>query len=164
VEDHKENTMTRSIDLSVNLVHSAEHCAGPLRTLDRATLLILEQRYKKFLALAHAHPALSLVPTGDIDEMWHLHMLHPRAYAHDCMALFGGIVDHHPDFVNAGDAARDFLDDCFAATEAMWARTYGESYMLTALGDGDVAAPAVGGAYCARTAAPAARALALLDA
>lgn len=159
-----ENTMKRSIDLSVNLVQSAENCSGPLRGLERATLGTLEQRYKQFLALAHQHPALTLAPTGDIDEMWHLHMLHPRAYVNDCMALFGGIVDHHPDFAHADGATRAHLADCFATTAALWAQAYGEPYMLTELGaadaDGDgagiAAARALDGAYCVR--APAGRA------
>jgi hypothetical protein len=156
VEEFMENTMTRSIALSVNLVDSAANCKGPLQALDRATLQLLEQRYKQFLTLAHQHPQQTLVPTGDIDEMWHLHMLHPRAYFNDCMALFGGIVDHHPDFANADGAMRTQLADCFSVTAALWEQLYGAPYMLTRLGDAAIAAdgaggqatPALAGAYC----------------
>ena len=148
--------MARTIDLSVNLVHSAQHSSGPLRTLEGAALTVLEQRYKMFLALVQAHPERVLAPTGDIDAMWHLHMLHPRAYARDCMAMFGAIVDHDPAFGNpaAGAAGVAALDAHFAATAALWERAFGTPYVLASLdAPAAAAAPAPGATYCVKTGA-----------
>lgn len=63
--------------------------------------------------------------TRDIDEMWHLHMLHPRAYAADCQRLMGQVMDHH----GAGDGA-DAADvqAAFERTGALWVEAYGSSY------------------------------------
>ena len=35
------------------------------------------ERYEKFLKLAAKNPTLSIAPTSDIDEIWHLHMISP---------------------------------------------------------------------------------------
>ena len=38
------------------------------------------------------HPDRRLAPTREIDHMWHLHMLHPRAYQDDCQRVFGSVL------------------------------------------------------------------------
>ena len=39
--------------------------------------------------LAKAHPGQTLVPTLDVDLIWHVHMLSPLDYREDCHALLG---------------------------------------------------------------------------
>ena len=46
-------------------------------------------RYADFLQLARDHPREVLVPTLDIDLIWHAHMLSPLDYRDDCHALLG---------------------------------------------------------------------------
>ena len=41
------------------------------------------KRYKMYLALKRAHPKIFLVPTYDMDFVWHAHQAHPLAYARD---------------------------------------------------------------------------------
>lgn len=85
-------------------------------------------RYERFLRLAAAHPGIPQAPTRDIDEMWHLHMLSPKAYHHDCMRLFGDILDHDGGFGKGeGEAAQ--LQSCFEQTSRMWQEMYGEAYV-----------------------------------
>ncbi len=38
----------------------------------------------------------SLSPTGDVDEIWHEHILHTNKYALDCKKLFGKFLHHFP--------------------------------------------------------------------
>jgi hypothetical protein len=52
--------------------------------------------YKNFLYLQKKHCSISLVPTREIDEIWHNHILHTKNYFQDCYAIFGHYYHHHP--------------------------------------------------------------------
>ena len=55
-----------------------------------------EQGYRRFLYLIKTNPGKSLVPTEEIDEFWHLHILDTAKYAEDCEVLFGYFLHHNP--------------------------------------------------------------------
>jgi hypothetical protein len=86
-------------------------------------------RYDRFLRLIAKNPGMAMAPTRDIDEMWHLHMLSPRAYYEDCTRLFGYILDHDGGF---GKEAAEVpaLRATFERTSALWEAEYGEPYLL----------------------------------
>lgn len=52
--------------------------------------------YKNFLILIKKHFPEFLVPTREIDEFWHNHILHTKRYARDCSAIFGFYLHHDP--------------------------------------------------------------------
>lgn len=54
------------------------------------------QLYKNFLYLIKKHPQESFVPTREIDEFWHNHILYTKKYSHDCMQIFGHYLHHEP--------------------------------------------------------------------
>lgn len=54
------------------------------------------QRYKNFLFLFKKHPQEPLVPTREIDEFWHNHILYTKNYLHDCMMIYGYYLHHEP--------------------------------------------------------------------
>ncbi len=83
-----------------------------------------ELDYRRFLNLRVLYPKTSLVPTRDIDEMWHLHILDTRAYAGDCARIFGEFLHHAPAF---GGEARVQLEIGFASTQGLWLNVYGEA-------------------------------------
>ncbi|CAL4084069.1 unnamed protein product, partial [Meganyctiphanes norvegica] len=53
-----------------------------------------EIRYRQFLALVWANPTHLIVPTYDIDVLWHTHQVHPKKYEIDTKALLKKILDH----------------------------------------------------------------------
>ncbi len=85
-------------------------------------------RYERFLLLVAAHPDQPHAPTQDIDEMWHLHMLSPKAYYKDCVRVFGEVLDHDGGF---GKEAEEevVLKDVFETTAKLWQEHYGEPYV-----------------------------------
>lgn len=85
-------------------------------------------RYEKFLTLAQRYPGQPLAPTKNIDELWHLHMMHPRVYYEDCMRLFGDILDHDGGF---GADANELpeLQETFGKTAELWEKEFGEPYV-----------------------------------
>ena len=52
--------------------------------------------YKNFLWLHTKYNNHHLVPTREIDEFWHNHILYTRYYARDCLAIFGYYLHHEP--------------------------------------------------------------------
>jgi hypothetical protein len=115
-------------DISVDLVDRARRSEDAfLRSRTREQLDSMVRRYRCFLALVAMHPDAIVSPTRDIDEMWHLHMLSPRAYHEDCTRIFGEILDHDGGF-GALPEEEAALREAFALTAALWQRAFGEAY------------------------------------
>lgn len=117
-----------AVEISVDLVAAARRSDDFDAALTDAELRHQVTRYRRFLGLVQRHPGLAMAPTRDIDMMWHLHMLKPVAYHHDCERLFGGLLDHDGGFGKAPDEA-PILEKVFRRTEAFWQEAYGEPYV-----------------------------------
>lgn len=124
------NEIMNMPELSFDYVAAARTSRGILAGLSEAEIQALAARYQRFLALKALHPEHPIAPTEIIDEMWYLHMLHPRAYHRDCVAFFGNILDHTPGY-GADEATRPALERTFRRTAELWERTYGESYAVS---------------------------------
>lgn len=118
--------------ISLDLIAAARRSDGPLGTADEAAIRAAELRYRKFLALAAKYPDAELAPARDIDEVWHLHMLHPRAYDQDCNRLFGLVLDHDGGFGKDSDRQYEELLTVFDRTAALWQREYADPYVTDA--------------------------------
>lgn len=110
--------------LSVDLVRAARLVKGALNSVPAGELERIEADYRRFLALAAAHPEATLAPSQAIDEMWHLHMLHPVAYHRDCMAILGYLLDHDAGF-GASEGEGPALQACFDLTGQLWRQAFG---------------------------------------
>ena len=83
--------------------------------------------YYKFLLLKDDGKLLPLVPTYQIDLMWHTHILiNCRQYIEDCTCIRGGPF-HHDDSLNDRTPGAK-LDQAFVATSNLWKKTYGTEY------------------------------------
>ncbi|WP_437723628.1 glycine-rich domain-containing protein [Sorangium sp. So ce861] len=114
--------------VSVDLVRAAQRSEEYFKDANAAQLQSALERYTKFLQLAARHPDRRLAPTREIDHMWHLHMLHPRAYQNDCQRLLGSVLDHDGGF-GADPEELPALQQAFAETAALWEREFGEPYV-----------------------------------
>ena len=125
-----------TVTISVDLVTAARKSEdGFFSSLPDNEVIEAATRYEKFLTLVQRYPDTLVSPSRDIDEMWHLHMLHPIAYYHDCMANFGEIIDHNGGFGNEAYEV-PVLTATFQYTAALWEKEFGEPY--TAAGSGSV--------------------------
>jgi hypothetical protein len=124
------STLSRD-SLSVDLVAAARRSDDFAPELTDDELARRVERYIKFLGLAGRHPGWAVAPTREIDEMWHLHMLHPVAYYQDCQRIAGGLLDHDGGFGKAPEEA-PVLERVFRRTETLWAEAYGEPYVAEA--------------------------------
>ena len=117
-----------SVTISVDLFSAAKK--SPSFPKDWTDDMIRREltRYGKFLLLAQRHPGQPLAPTLQIDQLWHLHMTHPRAYHADCTRLFGDVLDHDGGF-GADPAELPELQATFNRTAELWEREFGERYV-----------------------------------
>jgi hypothetical protein len=108
-----------------------------LREVERA-----EAGYRQFLKLAAKHPDLPIVPSEQVDEFWHMHILDTQRYSADCERIFGYMIHHDPysGLDGAEDEARHFAlaaqSDAMAAAE-FGACDGGEAYCVKPVAKGD---------------------------
>ena len=94
-------TRLEALDLSKIRMKLADPEEG--KGYDVARLDLLEQEYRRFLAMHLMYPEADIVPCRIVDEMWHAHILDTIAYRSDCDAVFGEFLDHYPYFGMRGD-------------------------------------------------------------
>lgn len=87
------------------------------------------RKYKNFLILISMHPDINCVPTPEIDEVWHNHILHTRRYADDCNQIFGKYLHHQPSMATAEELA--LLYEGYTKTMRLYESTFQESYGYT---------------------------------
>lgn len=118
-----EAALHRQFSFATKMVQYAWHRGPDIDgTLSRAT-----GRYHKFFALLNANRSAKtkVVPTVDIDLVWHTHQLSPARYrAFSRLRADGRFVGHDDNM------SSQLLLDSFAATEALHRRLFGEEYHL----------------------------------
>src|SRR5690349_17854721 len=60
------------------------------------TLNQAETGYRQFLKLAAKYPDAPVVPSEQVDEFWHAHIVDTQRYASDCERVFGRMLHHDP--------------------------------------------------------------------
>ena len=73
--------------------------------------------YKDFLWLQKKYLPQPLVPTREIDEFWHNHILYTKNYFHDCMNIFGYYLHHDP---LSPDEDKDKLVEDYLKTKQLY--------------------------------------------
>ena len=82
-------------------------------------------RYEKLFRLFGK--GVSIVPTKELDDVWHLHMLDPVSYYESCMSYHNKIIGHNP-ALESSQEEKNKLHSMFLMTEALWKKEYGEEY------------------------------------
>eukprot|EP00736_Rhodelphis_marinus_P011591 Rmarinus@m.26121 len=83
-------------------------------------------RYRAWLALKKQHREVFLVPTYDIDLMWHTHQLHPLRYKEDMMKFLGFFLPHDDTDTDRSQGSK--LHQGGEATANLYSTTYGVHY------------------------------------
>ncbi|KAK6359961.1 hypothetical protein TWF696_001084 [Orbilia brochopaga] len=88
----------------------------------RGTLERAITRYRRFLQLFKFYPGKMLVPTLDIDLVWHTHQLSPFLYQAGTTKYARRIIDHNDKL------GRPTLDDGFTRTKELYRIRFGQEY------------------------------------
>lgn len=83
--------------------------------------------YKKFLFLQKKYPKIGLVPTREIDEFWHNHILYTKEYCYDCQQIFGYYLHHAPEpqIIDEKKLIQSFLE-----TKALYLKEFKQPLIL----------------------------------
>jgi hypothetical protein len=87
------------------------------------------QNYESFLKLKRQPGAKKqmLVPTYQIDLIWHTHILSSiKKYNEDCILILGSKFDHDDSFTDRTHGGK--LDVAYKATSKLWKKAYGTEY------------------------------------
>ncbi len=84
-------------------------------------------RYEMMLRLMKENPTQFIVPTYDIDNIWHTHLAFPCRYVEDCCRLVGRPV-HHDDDVGHDRSSTSFLKASSINTERLWQSSFGTAW------------------------------------
>ena len=79
-------------------------------------------RYKRFIALKRCTTGAFLVPTYDIDLMWHTHQLCPLEYTNDLNGFLGYVMEHDDSTTDRNPGSK--LSDSTAETSRLWSQAY----------------------------------------
>lgn len=108
----------RDLDLEPIVFKITHPTEGKGWSLERADSAVV--RYRQFLELSLMYPEMSIVPTSEIDEVWHYHILDTAKYREDCDQIFGRPLDHFPYFGLRSDDDAQALRDAFEETKKMF--------------------------------------------
>jgi hypothetical protein len=76
--------------------------------------------YHRFIMLAQKY---SVAPSYEIDQVWHLHMLHTKDYINSCK-IYGEFVHHNP---TSSEEKRVRTRDPYEDTKIFYMRMFGEN-------------------------------------
>ena len=114
----------RQLDLTMVRLKLADPEEGKGAT--PAELDLMEQEYRRFLALHLAYPDAEIVPCKLVDHIWHQHILDTAAYRNDCDRIFGRFLDHFPYFGMRGEQDAQDLADAYVLTLVRYRAAFGE--------------------------------------
>lgn len=83
--------------------------------------------YKNFLYLQKKYPHTGLVPTREIDEFWHNHILYTENYFADCQQIFGHYLHHQP---VSGEVDEEAISIAFAQTKLLYLEEFKQPLLL----------------------------------
>lgn len=126
-----EDTVISGFDVAASARRQATflwQVSGP-KFQDESFLRAGVVAYEKYLELMRCHPDEFLVPTYQIDFVWHTHILaDAAAYARETRLVAGRFVDHD-DSVN--DRSPDTkLNRSTVTTKRLWSARYNESFVV----------------------------------
>lgn len=88
------------LDYIIDKLASDDDPGSHYRGLSREVASDLVELYKAFLYLSYKYNCVGkpLAPTREVDEVWHIHILHTERYMEDCQDIFGHYLQHTPRF------------------------------------------------------------------
>ena len=113
----------------------------------------LIELYRCFLVLNEIYPNVSIVPSKEIDKVWHVHILDTAKYREDCEKVFGRFIDHFPYFGMRGEEDAKNLQAAYQTSRALFIEHFGidpssPSVQAAGCGDASVQAADCGSGTC----------------
>lgn len=120
-DDFIEKTKSLNFDWIVKKITQKDPNVSRVWTEEGAKDAI--EQYKNFMYLLFKYQGSSdkkLVPSIEVDEIWHHHILDTRSYAKDCENIYGYFMHHFPYFGMRGEEDFKDLNQSFASTQELY--------------------------------------------
>lgn len=114
----------KNIDLEPIMVKLMDKEEGLGWTIDFTRRV--ENEYRKFLSLCKKYPDTAIVPSSNIDDFWHFHILDTLKYRDDCEDIFGYFLHHFPYFGMRGEDDEKNLIEAWNNTINIYKTEFGE--------------------------------------
>ncbi|WP_414526956.1 glycine-rich domain-containing protein [Nodularia chucula] len=101
------------------LMHPEKGCGWTREQTVRAL-----KQYVIFLFLMYVYPHNKIIPTQEIDAVWHSHLLDTAKYKEDCQMLFGRFINHFPYAGLMDEVDRNDWEVAFAETQVLFAEHF----------------------------------------
>lgn len=111
-----------ALDLNPIIYSLVKRDDGPRWSIEKAKEI--EIWYRRFLFLTCMHPEEAIVPTKEIDEFWHTHILDTKKYFSDCQEICGEYIHHFPYLGTRGREDKNSLDQSFLSSLALYERYF----------------------------------------
>ncbi len=83
----------------------------------------IADQYKRFLYLVKAYPDEVIIPFREVDEFWHVHILHTKKYFQDCDNIFGQYI-HHTAHKQVTEEDREFYEKGYQRTLELFEKEF----------------------------------------
>jgi len=120
----KLNRRIAELDLEPIMVKALDPEEGYGWSLEHTKKVALE--YRRFLLLCGLFADEPVVPSSQIDDFWHLHILDTKKYAEDCNVALGFFLHHFPYFGMRGAKDAQDLANAWKRTLGLYEQTFGE--------------------------------------
>ncbi|MFT6632875.1 MAG: hypothetical protein ACJAS4_002843 [Bacteriovoracaceae bacterium] len=121
-----DNKSINELDLEAIIVGLTLKDEGPGWSIEKADRVA--EKYKAYLYLVAKYPDKKIVPSKEVDEFWHAHILDTYKYMVDCDAIFGTYFHHYPYFGMQDEADKKDLDNSFQSTYELYLKEFPSVY------------------------------------
>ena len=101
--------------IKFKVMNRHSHQSWTLEQCDRVEVL-----FKMYLKLAYLYPESGVVPTEEMDALWHVWILDTTKYHADCDYIFGYYLHHYPYLGLRGADDEVVLEKSFEQTRALF--------------------------------------------
>lgn len=115
----------QNLDLEPIMVKAMDKEEGLGWNLD-ITKTVAEE-YRKYLTLCLENPNDNIVPSGMVDDFWHLHILDTQKYQEDCQNIFGYFLHHFPYFGMRGEEDARNLQKAWNESCQLYEQRFGKA-------------------------------------
>jgi len=120
--DNRKNFILHQLNLEPIIIKVMDKDEGLGWSFDHA--LEISSEYRKFLVLCLNNPNIAIVPSSQVDDLWHFHILDTQKYAQDSEECFGYFLHHFPYFGMRDKQDEKNLKDAWEITKSLYIQEF----------------------------------------
>lgn len=115
----------QALDLESVKVRAMDPELGEGWTREYADSVALAYKHFLIIAVKNQESAEEILPSKDVDEFWHTHILQTMKYADDCQKVFGTFLHHNPHIGKLSEGDLRHRDELAEKTKRFYETEFG---------------------------------------